>query len=164
MKTSKIKLFIICFMLLHNNSFSQNWHVPGYTEEKAKDYFLFQYKYIDAIEGIWQSSDGFRYAIEKDVENGRRTNNKYRVIVLVGGYREWKLGDIKGFIDYGSSDGFYSMTYYLRSIGSGYYAENTTSSQSLLLFFDGKSKISFSYRDDGYYVTQKDITWVKIYP
>lgn len=161
MKT--LKLVVLSFLLLLSNSvFSQNWYIEGYTEENAKDYF--SYRDIDAIEGIWQSSDGYRYAIEKDVERGRRINNKYRVVVLVGGFSEWKLGQIKGFISYGSGDGFYSMTYFTRVIGSGYYANNTTSSQSLLLYFDGKNKASFSYNTQDYYGTHKEITWVKIYP
>ncbi len=161
MNTIKVVVLSI-FILIPNSLFSQNWYIEGYTEEDAKNYF--SYRDIDPIEGIWQSSDGFRYAIEKDVERGRRVNNKYRIVVIVGGYSEWKLGHIKGFLSYGSDDGYYSMIYYTRAIGSGYYANNTTSSQSLLLFFDGKNKASFSYRNNDYYGTQKEITWVKIYP
>jgi hypothetical protein len=45
---------------------SNYYSVEGYNEQTAKSY-LDRYE-IDPIEGIWQSNDGFKYAIEKDVE------------------------------------------------------------------------------------------------
>ena len=65
MNTIKVVVLSI-FILIPNSLFSQNWYIEGYTEEDAKNYF--SYRDIDPIEGIWQSSDGYRYAIEKDVE------------------------------------------------------------------------------------------------
>lgn len=157
------KILSAFILLLFSSSLlSQNWYMENYSEEIAKDYFVNSYNELDMIEGIWQSSDGFRYSIEKDVERGRRVDGKYRIVVLVGGYREWSLGDIKGFISYGSGDGFYAMTYYTRTIGSGYYAKRTTSSQSILLKLEGNSTATFNYNnnDNGY----KQITWLKLFP
>ena len=54
-------------------AFSQQyWKVSGYTESIAKSYLDSNSSSLDPIEGIWQSTEGSKYAVEKDVENGRR--------------------------------------------------------------------------------------------
>lgn len=77
------------------------WYVKDYNESTAKSYFDNNY-YLDKVEGIWQSTDGYKYAIEKNVENSRRETNRFRVIVLESSVDGWKQSEIKGFIDYGS--------------------------------------------------------------
>ena len=90
---------------------SSGWYVEGYNEAQARSYIDNNY-YLDKIEGIWQSSDGFKYAIEKDVENGQRVQNKFRIIILESSSNGWRPTEVKGFIDYGSINSVYSMKYY----------------------------------------------------
>ena len=106
---------------------SSNWYVQGYTEDVAMKYFK-QSILLDPIEGIWQSSDGFKYAIEKSVEEGRRITGKYRVVVLETSHDGWKLGQITGFISPGSVEKIYSFKYYTR-----YPNGTNTESQNLFL-------------------------------
>ena len=111
-------LFLLVLMCASLVAFSQKtetggWYVKDYSEAKAKAYFDSRYS-LDLIEGVWQSSDGFKYSIEKDVENGQRNKNKYRVIVLESSYDGWNPTEVKGFITYSSIDEVYSLKYYTK--------------------------------------------------
>ena len=72
----RTSLFIILCALALNlfaqKSASQSWYVKDYTEQVARSY-LDNATYLLPIEGIWQSSDGYKYAIEKDVEGDRKS-------------------------------------------------------------------------------------------
>lgn len=103
---------------------SSGWYVERYNEAQARSYLDNNY-YLDKIEGIWQSSDGFKYAIEKDVENGQRVQNKFRIIILESSSNGWRPTEVKGFIDYGSINSVYSMKYYIKyEDGTGLSSEN----------------------------------------
>ena len=106
-------LCAIALNLIAQKSASQSWYVKDYTEQVAKNY-LDNATYLIPIEGIWQSNDGFKYAIEKDVEDGKRLSTQFRMIVLESSSNGWSRGQIKGFIQLGSVDGAYSMKYYTR--------------------------------------------------
>lgn len=131
-----------------------SWYVKGYTEETAKNYFDRRYS-LDLIEGIWQSNDGFKYAIERDVEeDGSRSKDSYRVIILESSHNGWSASEIKGFITYSSINGVYSLKYYTKnSDGKG------LSSQNVILFVDNPILVSFNRIDDG-----AKIQFVKLYP
>ena len=105
------------------------------------------------IEGIWQSTGGFKYSIEKDVENGTRSRDKYRMIVLESSSNGWSPTQIKGFITYSSVNGIYSMKYYTRR-------DNGTdlSSQNVLMVVEDPLLISFNRIDGG------KISLFKLYP
>lgn len=120
--------FCISLNLLAQKSASQSFYVPNYTEENAMDYFEHA-AYLLPFEGIWQSSDGFKYAIEKDTEDGKRLSSKCRVVVLESSSNGWRKGQIKAFIELGSVDGAYSMKYYTRRADG----TNTETQQVLLL-------------------------------
>ncbi len=128
------------------------WYVKDYNEDKAKAYFDSRYS-LDLIEGIWQSTDGFKYSIEKDVENGTRSRDKYRMIVLESSSNGWSPTQIKGFITYSSVNGIYSMKYYTRR-------DNGTdlSSQNVLMVVEDPLLISFNRIDGG------KISLFKLYP
>lgn len=103
---------------------SSGWYVERYNEAQARSYIDNNY-YLDKIEGIWQSSDGFKYAIEKDVKNGQRIQNKFRIIILESSSNGWRPTEVKGFIDYGSINSVYSMKYYIKyEDGTGLSSEN----------------------------------------
>lgn len=131
----------------------QGWHVENYNETSAKQYFDNNY-YLDRIEGIWQSTDGFKYAIEKDVENGRRNNNKFRMIILESSANVWKTSEIKGFIDYGSINEVYSLKYYTKNLYDG----SNLSSENVLLVLENALIMNFQ-RLNG-----EKITLYKLYP
>ena len=137
----------------------QYWEVKGYTESKAKNYFDGNSN-LNQIEGVWQSTDGFKYSIEKDVENGHRQRDKYRVIVLEGGSRGWSLGDIKGFITSGTNDNIYSYKYYLRSTYDG----SQVGTKTLLLVLESPTIAKYSFVNNEYYGTTTNVTLYKLYP
>ena len=151
-------LAFVCIFFTHMNTFAQktettSWHVEGYTEQVAMNYFS-KSALLDAIEGIWQSTDGFKYSIEKDVENGRRMAGKYRVIVLESSHDGWNLGQVKGFITPGSMESVYSFKYYTRTLSG-----TNTESQNVLLMVESPVVMTFTRIDGG-----GKIAMYRIYP
>lgn len=156
----KSKLFLLSlFIVLPTMIFAQRtetnkWYVENYKESNARAYFDANSYYLDPIEGIWQSSDGYKYAIEKDVENSKRQNDKYRVIILESSFDGWKPSEIKGFISLGSIDGVYSMKYYTNSSTGG-----SLSSQNVILVQENPILMTFQRLDTG-----DKISMYKLYP
>lgn len=147
-------LALLCAMFSANAQKTEEngWYVKDYNEEIAKAYFDNSYS-LDKIEGIWQSTDGFKYSIEKDVENDTRIRDKYRVIVLESSSNGWNPTQLKGFITYSSIDDVYSMKYYTkRADGSG------LSSQNVLMVAEDPVLMSFKLLDGG------KISLFKLYP
>lgn len=120
-----------------------SWYVKGYTEDKAKMYFESRYQ-LDAVEGIWQSTDGFKYAIERDVVNGYRSKDTYRIIILESSVNSWSPTEVKGFITYSSLNGIYSLKYYTKDA-----YQVRVSSQNTLLTIENEILISFQRIDTG---------------
>jgi len=156
MKNLITALVLLTFTL---NSFSQRteknyYHVDGYSEYKAKQYF--DGSSLNDIEGIWQSTDGFKYSIEKDVENNFRSESKYRMIVLenAGSYSWWKPTYIKAFIEYSSVSGIYSMKYYTNTSTGG-----NLEVQNCFVVLENKAMLTFTRIDNG-----EKIMLVKLYP
>lgn len=131
----------------------QGWIVKNYNESDARNYFDNNY-YLDIVEGIWQSTDGFKYAIEKDIVNNSRSQNRFRVIILESSVDGWTPTEIKGFIDYGSINSVYSMKYYTKNL----YTGSDLSSQNVLLIFESPLVMSFQLLDGN------KITLYKLYP
>ena len=127
-----------------------SWYVKGYNEVVARKYLDRQIS-LDAVEGIWHSIDGYKYAIERDVRTGQRINDRFRVIVLESSSDEWNLGDIRGFISKGGYDGIYTMKFYTK----GYRTE----SQSIFLTLESPGVLTY-YRVDG----GGKRTMLKLYP
>lgn len=156
MKNLITALVLLTFTL---NSFSQRteknyYHVDGYSEFKAKQYF--DVSSLNDIEGIWQSTDGFKYSIEKDVENNYRSESKYRMIVLenAGSYSWWKPTYVKAFIEYSSVSGIYSMKYYTNTSTGG-----NLEVQNCFVVLENKAMLTFTRIDNG-----EKIMLVKLYP
>lgn len=150
---STLLLLSLCFCALAQKSEQSGWYVKGYTEETAKSYFDRRYS-LDLIEGIWQSNDGFKYAIERDVEDdGSRSTDKYRVIILESSHNGWSLGQIKGFVSFSSINGVYSLKYYTRNSNG----ENLES-QNVILVVESPIIVSFNRMDGA------KINMIKLYP
>ncbi|MBO7143811.1 MAG: SUMF1/EgtB/PvdO family nonheme iron enzyme [Salinivirgaceae bacterium] len=153
------KLFTLIFAIMLTGQSIQaqktdsGWYVPGYTEQIAMNYFN-STTMLAPVEGIWQSSDGYKYAIEKDVENNRRVSSKFRVIVLESSFDGWELGEIKGFITPGSVESVYSFKYYTRPSD-----RTSTSSQNVFLMVESPVIMTFERID-----ASGKIAMYRIYP
>lgn len=136
----------------------QSWYVKDYSEAKVRAY-LANSTDLDPIEGIWQSDNDFLFAIEKDVENGQRVNDRFRVVVLESTYSGWKLGDIKGFITPGANESFYSYQHYLKDLNG-----TATSVKRIFLSLENKYVAKYEYLDDAYYTARHHVTMYKLFP
>lgn len=155
-------LFLLTLVLLSTTmSFGQKkvanyYNVSGYTEETAKSYFnTFE---IDPIEGIWQSNDGFKYSIEKDVVNGMRKDDKYRVIILSHNTNSpfWKETYIKGFIEKTAANGVYNIDYY--TAGQNYSGNTDIEVQTCIGLLEASALFTFTKQDGD------KIILIKLYP
>ena len=158
----KAMRLLILMLVLQNAlaAFSQQyWKVNGYTESDAKSY-LNNNSNLNQIEGVWQTTDGYKYAIEKNVENGYRQSDKYRVIVLESSNKVWKLGQIKGFITHGTSDDIYSYMYYLKNLYDG----SNVGTNTLFLVMESPILAKYSYVNNEYYGTRENVSMYKLYP
>ena len=154
MRTTVTLLMLLLFVPFYaQRSEKQGWIVKNYNESDARNYFDNNY-YLDKVEGIWQSTDGFKYAIEKDIVNNSRSQNRFRVIILESSVDGWAPTEIKGFIDYGSINSVYSMKYYTKNL----YTGSDLSSQNVLLIFESPLVMSFQLLDGN------KITLYKLYP
>lgn len=117
--------------------------IIGYTEDTAREYLSNRGNDIDVIEGIWQSSDGYKYAIELDVDdNGYRKKDQFRMIVIEG-ESGWSGGDVRAYISRGSIDGAYSIKYY------SFTADLDFVSSSLLLIVENSSLLKITQAYNG---------------
>ena len=149
-----IGFIIISIALFSQRSEKTYYNVAGYNENTAKQYF--DSSPLNDAEGIWQSTDGFKYSIEKDVENGYRSESKFRMIILenAGSYSWWKPTYIKAFIEYSSVNGIYSMKYYTNSSTGG-----DLEAQNCFVVLENKAMLTFTRIDNG-----DKIMLVKLYP
>lgn len=153
-------VFFIIVLMLSVVAYSQQfWKVNGYKESDAISYFNSRND-LNPIEGVWQTTDGYKYAIEKDVENGYRQTDKYRVIVLESGDRVWKSTEIKGFITTGTNETVYSYRYYLKNLATG----QQDGTKTLFLFLESPSVAKYSFTTNDYTGEVRNVTMYKLYP
>ena len=160
MKKGLLLLTIVllnCTMSFGQKKVPNYYSVKNYSEQTAKEYFdRFE---GDAIEGIWQSNDGFKYAIEKDVVNGLRAEDKYRIIILSHNTNNpfWKETYVKGFIEKTAANGVYNIDYY--TAGQNAYNNNIDIEvQTCLGLLDASALFSFTKQDGD------KIILIKMYP
>ena len=126
-------ILVLCITSIYAQRIESSYHVQRYrgkdAEEIAKQY-LDNRTYPQPIEGIWQSSDGYVYFIEKDSENGIKQTDQFRMIVLESSFDGWERGDVKAFIRFGSVDNIYTMKYWTKNS----YGYDPTSQQTVLIY------------------------------
>lgn len=147
-------LFVFtCFISFAQRREKTYYIIENYSEERAKSY-LDSATALEDLEGIWQSSDGFKYAIEKDTENNVRVKDKYRVVVVdnMSTVSWWKSGYVKAFIEYSAVSQVYSVHYY----SSLAYGKDLTIQKLLGLL---ENPALFTFCGSG-----TDIKLVKLYP
>ena len=141
---------IIGMLLVHTPTISQKkvatyFNVKGYTEQTARNYLAGNS--IDPIEGIWQSNDGFKYAIEKEVRDGRRLTDQFRIIVLSHNTASpfWQTSYVKGFIGKTAVNGVYSIDYY--TAARDYYNQIDIQVQTCIGLLESAALLSFTRQD-----------------
>lgn len=141
---------IIGMLLVHTPTISQKkvatyFNVKGYTEQTARSYLTSSS--IDPIEGIWQSNDGFKYAIEKDVRDGRRVPDQFRIIVLSHNTASpfWQTSYVKGFIGKTAVNGIYNIDYY--TAARDYYNQIDIQVQTCIGMLESSVLLSFTRQD-----------------
>ncbi len=139
--------------------FSKIINIRNYSETIAREYFDSQSE-LDPIEGLWQSSNGFKYAIERDVENEKRINERFRIVVLDPGSEGWKKGDIRGLITYGISEEIYSM----KIIYRGWLTGKESGSEMLFLYLKNPGLATYEYVSNELRGTISKVDLYKLYP
>ena len=154
MRTIAVLLTMLLFLPVNaqRNETGGGWYVEGYNDTKARNYLDNNY-YLDKVEGIWQSNDGYKYAIVKDVVDGMSSSTRFRMIILESSFNGWRPTEIKAFIEKGSIPTVYSMKYYVK-------AEDRTglSSENIFLAYENQLMMSFK-RLNG-----DEISLYKLYP
>jgi S1-C subfamily serine protease/Tfp pilus assembly protein PilF len=141
-----ISVLLFCyFPVLGQKKVATYYNVKGYTEQTARAYYT--QNQIDPIEGIWQSNDGFKYAIEKDVRNGIRTQDNYRIIILSHNTSNtfWQTSYIKGFIEKTAVNGVYNIDYY--TAAKNYYNQMDIQVQTCIGLLESTALLSFTRQD-----------------
>ncbi|MGL4907881.1 MAG: trypsin-like peptidase domain-containing protein [Bacteroidales bacterium] len=124
-----------------------------YSEAGVKRYF--DTNTLADIEGIWKSTDGFKYVIEKDIKQGVPTSSKYRMVVLERN-DFWKTGYIRAFLEQTATKGVYAMTYYITEDRYG----RDLSTKTCFLFAENEAHIYFKCASEGAVKTML----VRMYP
>ena len=171
---------VISFLVLFSFAKAQDENTPGYieggfSENECKNIYERKIKKqnnlckINPIEGIWQTTDGNKYAIlgisfSSRVYYGRHTGlssiwpKSYMLIILQSSNdRIWPNGCIKGYIEGSSVDGVYSMDYFTNKTLYGY---NFKGLRKDILFLTLDSPITASF-------TKKNgqrVSMLKLYP
>lgn len=144
-----LSLLLISSSLPAQKSEKNGWSVGEYDESMARSYLDGTMFYLEPIEGIWQSTDGFKYLIQY-------TNDQYgiyRMLVIESSSSQWGGGDVKAFISDGSNDGIYSMKYFTQD------AWGRTSSQTLFLIAGSPKTLKFTRIDNN-----EEILLYRLYP
>ena len=116
---------------------------------------------LHPVEGIWQSTDGFKYGI---TYSGYRNGTKaYGMEVLSSPNKAFRVGENKGYISEGSTTGIYSLEYNIKEWLYDYYGniERITKSYSenVILVQESSVLMTFQRIVDG-----KTISLYKLYP
>jgi S1-C subfamily serine protease/Tfp pilus assembly protein PilF len=156
-------LLATMFALISVATFGQKkvanyFSVKDYSEQKAKSYF--DNSEIDAIEGIWQSSDGFKYSITKyRKDNGIASEDDFQIIILSHNTNNpfWKETYVKGFIQKTAANGVYNLDYY--TAGQNSYNNNIDIEvQTCIGLLEASALFTFTKQDGD------KIILIKLYP
>lgn len=156
-------LLATMFALISVATFGQKkvanyYSVKDYSEQKAKNYF--DNSEVDAIEGIWQSNDGFKYAITKyRKDNGIASEDDFQIIILSHNTNNpfWKETYVKGFIQKTAANGIYNIDYY--TAGQNSYNNNIDIEvQTCIGILEASALFTFTKQDGD------KIILIKLYP
>lgn len=147
-----------CTMSFGQKKVANYYSVKDYSEQKAKSYF--DNSEIDAIEGIWQSSDGFKYSITKyRKDNGIASEDDFQIIILSHNTNNpfWKETYVKGFIQKTAANGVYNLDYY--TAGQNSYNNNIDIEvQTCIGLLEASALFTFTKQDGD------KIILIKLYP
>ena len=148
--------FLLCTFLMMNVCFV--WA----SEYSVRNYLDSHKGSLHPVEGIWQSTDGFKYGIT--CQNVYSSSKTYGMEILSASStyaKVFRVGENKGTISEGSSNGVYSLAYNMKEF-SEYYDGRVVVDRSyienLILIQESPILITFQ-RLDG-----KTISLYKLYP
>ena len=145
--------FLLCTFLMMNVCFV--WA----SEYSVRNYLDSHKGSLHPVEGIWQSTDGFKYGIT--CTNFSGGNKKYGMEILSTPQKAFSIGEYKGWISEGSVNGIYSLEYVFKEWLEDYYGNIINvkkSTQNLILTQESPVLMTFQ-RLDG-----KTISLYKLYP
>lgn len=139
--------FFFCTLLLINvcSVWASEYSVRSYLDSHKGR--------LHPVEGIWQSTDGYKYGI---TYSSTISNTKYfKLEILTSPYKAIKEGEIRGCISEGSTDYIYSFEYINYYVNTGGYAGKETIIMVL------ESTFHLSYQDPNY---GNIVSLYKLYP
>lgn len=146
--------FILCALLL--SCVCCVWA----SEYSVRNYLDSHKGNLHPVEGIWQSTDGYKYGI---ISSGYRNGIKvYSMEILASPHKVFRVGENKGYISEGSTTGVYSLEYNVKEWYEDIYGniDRITKSYSENLILAQESPILMTFqRLDG-----KTISLYKLYP
>lgn len=153
MKYSKVFLFIVLLLSMCNcNLMASETSIRQYIDNHKGS--------LHPVEGIWQSTDGYKYGITYyGYRNGAKS---YSMEILSSPHKVFSVGSCKGYISDGSNKGIYSLEYNVKEWYENAYGQVTQITKSyqenLILVAETSSLMKFT-RLDG-----KEIAMYKLYP
>ena len=145
--------FILCALLL--SCVCCVWA----SEYSVRNYLDSHKGSLHPVEGIWQSTDGYKYGIT--CTNFGGGNKKYGMEILSTPQKAFSIGEYKGWISEGSVNGIYSLEYVFKEWLEDYYGNISNvkkNTQNLILTQESPVLMTFQ-RLDG-----KTISLYKLYP
>lgn len=148
----RIIVFILSLLALSINNASAS-------ETSVRQYLDSHIGNLHPVEGIWQSTDGFKYGITYyRLRNGSKV---YSLEILSTPHSVYSVGSYKGYISEGSNDNIYSLEYYVKDwyeYSNGRIEVTKSYKENLFLIAESSTLMKFS-RLDG-----KEILLYKLYP
>lgn len=116
---------------------------------------------LHPVEGIWQSTDGYKYGIVySSYRNGAKA---YSMEILASPNKVFRVGENKGYITEGSTNGIYSLEYNVKEWYEDIYGNvsriTKSYSENLILAQETPILMTFQRLLDG-----KTISLYKLYP
>lgn len=106
----------------------------GASEHDIRNYLDSHKKDLRPVEGIWQSTDGFKYGIICQNNYGNSKTFRMEILSVPSALlKVWNIGENKGTISEGSTNGVYSLAYNIKE-----YIE----------YYDGRVVVDKSYTDN----------------
>lgn len=115
---------------------------------------------LHPVEGIWQSTDGYKYGIVASNSYGGTKSFNMEILSVPSEYSKgFRVGENKGSISEGSTNGIYSLEYRIKYFNyDGSYRVGEDETENLLLLQESPVLMTFQ-RLDG-----KKISLYKLYP
>lgn len=115
---------------------------------------------LHPVEGIWQSTDGFKYGIVASSSYSGTKSFKIEILSVPSEYSKgFRVGENKGSISEGSTNGIYSLEYRIKYFNyDGSYRIGEDETENLILIQESTALMTFRR------LSGKTISLYKLYP